>query len=342
MKPNDQHLFSRYLRAIQLIALTILLVFLVVLSLFLLPNFEETQASEQPNQKKIEINPMANPWTAPSDWRIAKEPNKEEILYGKELIVNTAYYIGFNGIVEKNTNGQNCQNCHLKAGTQPYGNNLLAVAANYPQISKRSGKKSGILERVNGCLQRSLNGHALDSTNKEMKAMIAYIKWIGQDSPKGITPKGSKVPEIAFIKRAANPEKGKAIYAEKCQSCHQANGEGVLNTDGRTYTYPPLWGKYAYNDGAGLYRLSRFAGYVRYNMPFGATYERPQLSDEEAWDLAAFVNSQPRPTKDKSKDWPNLADKPIDHPFGPYADSFSEEQHKYGPFEPIKKFYSKK
>ena len=31
-------------------------------------------------------------------------------------------------------------------------------------------------------------------------------------------------------------------------------------------------------------------------MPFEeANYRHPKLTDEEAWDVAAFVNSQPRP-----------------------------------------------
>ena len=71
-------------------------------------------------------------------------------------------------------------------------------------------------------------------------------------------------------------------------------------------------------------------------MPLGATYERSQLTDEEAWDVAACINSQPRPPVDVSRDWPNIAGKPFDHPFGPYTDPFSEQQHKYGPFKPIK------
>lgn len=292
-------------------------------------------------KERKELSTMSHPWTAPSMWRLDKEPNKEEILYGKELIQNTAYYLGFNGTVKQITNGQNCQNCHLQAGTQPYGNNFLGVAANYPQVRKRSGKSTDIVDRINGCLQRSLNGKALDSTDREMRAMVAYIKWVGQDAPKGYKPKGTGIPELALLERPASPSNGKRIYTEKCQSCHQEDGQGALAADGRLYTYPPLWGKHAYNDGAGLFRLSKFAGFVRYNMPFGSTYENPQLTDEEAWDLAAFVNSQPRPTKDKSKDWPKLADKPMDHPFGPYADPFPEEQHKYGPFQPIKDFYLK-
>jgi thiosulfate dehydrogenase len=55
--------------------------------------------------------------------------------------------------------------------------------------------------------------------------------------------------------------------------------------------------------------------------------------------VAAFVNSQSRPHKDQSKDWPNIARKPIDFAFAPYQDSFSEKQHKYGPYLPIQQFY---
>lgn len=346
MENHFDSTLKKFLVYIQTLTVAAILIFISgVLYLNIPDSWKETLTAHEvePNTTQPrEVNPLANPWTAPSDWRMDKEPNKAEILYGRELLTNTAQYIGFNGSVMKNTNGLNCQNCHLKAGTQPYGNNLLGVAANYPQIRKRSGKSTDIVGRVNGCLQRSLNGHALDSTNREMRAMVAYIKWIGQDAPKGVLPKGAKVAQIAFLDRAADAVKGKNVYEAKCMTCHQADGQGVLAEDGRTFTYPPLWGKYAYNDGAGLFRNSKFAGFVRYNMPFGASYERPQLTDEEAWDLAAFVNSQPRPEKDKTNDWPNIADKPIDHPFGPYADPFSEAQHKNGPFQPIQKFYTKK
>lgn len=71
-------------------------------------------------------------------------------------------------------------------------------------------------------------------------------------------------------------------------------------------------------------------------MPFNqATYQHPVITVEDAWDVAAFVNSQPRPHKDQHTDWPNIAKKPADFPFGPYADTFTVQQHKYGPFAPI-------
>ena len=73
------------------------------------------------------------------------------------------------------------------------------------------------------------------------------------------------------------------------------------------------------------------------NMPWGVDYRKPQLTAEEAWDLAAFINSKPRPVKEFRQDWPDITLKPVDHPFGPFADSFAPVQHKFGPFPPIVK-----
>ena len=70
-------------------------------------------------------------------------------------------------------------------------------------------------------------------------------------------------------------------------------------------------------------------------MPLGVTHGNALLTDEEAWDVAAFVNSQIRPSKNVVGDWPKIEEKPFDHPYGPYADSYDEKQHKYGPFTAI-------
>ncbi len=276
-------------------------------------------------------------WQAPDENELANDQNKEMILYGKDLIAHTSVYFGENGKVFKSsTNGMNCQNCHLDAGTKVFGNNYGAVASTYPKYRARSGSIENIYKRVNDCFERSLNGSALDTNSKEMSAIVAYINWLGKNEEKGKKPEGSGFKEMAFLDRAADPEKGKTVYTEKCQSCHQANGLGLINGDKTAYTYPPLWGPNSYNDGAGLYRMSNFARFVKYNMPLGVSHTSAQLSDEEAWDVAAFVNSQPRPKKDIKKDWPKIEEKPYDHPFGPFADGFDEKQHKYGPFKPIK------
>jgi thiosulfate dehydrogenase len=256
--------------------------------------------------------------------------------YGHELIANTSYYLGPKGIVAQITNGMNCQNCHLNGGTLPWGNNYGAVASMYPQFRARSGSLETIVKRISDCMERSLNADkAIDSNSKEMRSIIAYMNWLGDGIPKGRAPKGSGIMNIPYLDRAADPQKGKVVYVSKCQRCHGVDGHGQKKTDG-LYEYPPLWGKDSYNTAAGLYRLSRFAGYVKNNMPFGEVeYHNPLLTDEEAWDVAAFVNSQPRPSKIFKEDWPDISKKPFDHPFGPFTDGFSEEQHKYGPFKPI-------
>src|SRR5262249_9879909 len=129
-------------------------------------------------------------------------------------------------------------------------------------------------------------------------------------------------------------------YASACVACHGPNGAGIrrsLPTTDLGYMMPPLWGNDSFNDGAGIARLITAANFLHFNMPHGVDYLNPQLSPEQSWDIAAYVISQPRPHKaGLDKDFPDLLEKPVDAPYGPYADGFSEQQHKYGPFAPIR------
>lgn len=294
------------------------------------------QAPDRPPPIAAAMPP--EPWTGPSllTDRQLQGPERELVAYGADLITNTARYLGPQGSVAHLSNGLNCQNCHLDAGRRAWGNNYGAVASTYPKYRDRSGTVESIAKRVNDCFERSLNGQALDTNSREMRAIQAYIKWLGQGVPAGTKPVGAGITDLPYMNRPADPLKGQQVYTAKCVSCHGTDGQGQLAENGRWYVYPPLWGPHSYNTGAGLYRLSRFAGFVYDNMPYNqSSHDAPALSIEEAWDVAAFVNSQPRPNKDLSHDWPDISKKPIDHPFGPYADGFSERQHKYGPFGPI-------
>jgi len=274
-------------------------------------------------------------WRAPDTALIPHTEAGDLIRYGRNLIANTAEYFGPSGKISHGANGMNCQNCHLEGGTKPWGNNYGAVFSTYPKFRERRGAVENISQRINDCFQRSLNGNELDSNSREMQAILAYFKWLGKDVPKGKKPKGSGIRQLAWLSRPAYPQTGKQVYENKCQRCHGTGGQGLLRPDSVAYVYPPLWGPHSFNTGAGLYRLSRMAGYVRDNMPFDAKKPADKLSDEEAWNVAAFLISQPRPAKKFGKDWPDISLKPLDHPFGPFTDSFSEQQHKYGPFGPI-------
>ena len=275
-------------------------------------------------------------WKVPDTAAIPTTEEGDLIRYGKELIANTAYYLGPKGIVAQVSNGMNCQNCHINAGTKDLANPFYMVASTYPRYRERSGRVESVEFRVNDCMERSMHGQKIDSLSTEMRAMVAYLNWVGKDLPKGAKPAGAAVEELPYLDRAADPARGKVIYEQKCARCHGANGLGVPNPEGWGYTYPPLWGPNSFNVSAGLYRLSRIAGYVKHNMPFDSAALGYKLTNEQAWDVSAYITAQPRPVKTFSFDWPNIAKKPVDHPFGPFADSFSAEQHKFGPFRPIK------
>jgi len=330
----------------QLYRLVVILFFAIIVMPFAYMFFDDFKNLFKSSKKEplpYEVGEVKPPtdkeegyWIAPPVAAIEDEQLRELVSYGKELIVHTSNYLGPKGSVAAISNGLNCQNCHLDAGTKVFGNNYGSVASTYPKFRARSGSTENIYKRVNDCFERSLNGQALDTNSKEMQAIKAYIDYLGTDVKKGESAKGSGLKDMAFLDRAASPEKGKEVYDTKCASCHKPDGSGLMNMEGTAYQYPPLWGEHSYNDGAGLYRMSNFAKYVKYNMPLGVTHREAQLTDEESWDVAAFVNSQPRPHKDLSGDWPDISKKPFDHPFGPYADGFSEEQHKFGPFKEIK------
>jgi len=75
---------------------------------------------------------------------------------------------------------------------------------------------------------------------------------------------------------------------------------------------PPVWGHGSYNIGAGMARVSVAAAFIKSNMPRGWGWS---LTDDEAFDVAAYINSQPRPDfPGKARDWPN-GGKPADVPY---------------------------
>ena len=120
--------------------------------------------------------------------------------------------------------------------------------------------------------------------------------------------------------------------------CHGSDGSGLLATANpiHGYVFPPLWGPDSFNDGAGMHRVLTAARFIKARMPLG----RPDLTDDEAFDVAAFINSKPRPEMAHlDQDYPDRSAKPVDNGYGPFADSFPLDQHRFGPFPPIEAYY---
>jgi thiosulfate dehydrogenase len=137
-----------------------LLGLLVYLSYQLIPS--EKKGPDSTSVYKEPDSNFTQLWTAPSDWRMMylSPEEKKSVLYGRELIAHTSDYLGPKGSVKSISNGMNCQNCHLNAGTQPWGNNYFAVQSTYPKFRARSGSVEDQIKRVNDCFERSLNGQA--------------------------------------------------------------------------------------------------------------------------------------------------------------------------------------
>jgi thiosulfate dehydrogenase len=285
----------------------------------------------KPKEASADKTKTAEEWTAPAIDTLTG-PKAELVRYGRDLIAFTANYLGPKGSVAAMSNGLNCQNCHLDAGTKLFANSFAAVAATYPKFRNRSGKVESLEFRINECMERSMNGKKLDSLSHEMRAMVAYINWVGKDVSKEKLPKGWATEELPFLSRQADTLAGRSVFKSRCSSCHGLQGAGFLKPDSAGYLYPPLWGPGSFNVSAGMYRLSKMAGFVKHNMPFKSAENTTPLTNEEAWDVSAYIISQQRPQKFFKYDWPDITTKPPDYPFGPFSDSFSAAQHKYGPF----------
>jgi len=282
-------------------------------------------------------------WTVPEIGALPNDAHGRLVRRGRDLITATYAYIGPEvADRSKRFAGNNlaCGNCHLQAGTKKFGIPLFGLFGEFPRYSARSGAQMTIEDRFNSCMTRSMNGRALPATAPEMQAMVAYIKFLSTGVPPGELLPGLGTGKMPELDRPADPARGKAGYATACATCHWPNGAGIrrsLPTTDLGYRVPPLWGGDSFNDGAGMARLITAANFLHFNMPHGADYLNPQLSPEQAWDIAAYVISQPRPHKaGLDKDFPDLLEKPVDAPYGPYADGLGEQQHKYGPFPPIR------
>ena len=241
-------------------------------------------------------------YIVPDDTAITQEPNAQEILYGKRLMNETKRLLP-----EHVGASMNCSSCHVAQGKINMGAPYFTTSNSYPRIMPRAGTEVDLTGRINGCFQRSMNGKPLDPDSREMKAMIAYIDWVGQKVPKD---QKVQIQNAGKINEdlVPDPMRGKVLYAAQCASCHGDNGEGLKDSRG-DIVFPPLWGDDSFNIGAGMARTYKAAAFIKYNMPMGvqqhgAWGQGGVLSDQEAVDIAEYFTHMPRPDfAGKVNDW---------------------------------------
>ncbi len=253
-----------------------------------------TQASPAPAAQQA-----AAAWEVPDPDTLPDDAFGRAVRRGRDLIAKTSSTIGPDAphpAMRFAGNGLDCQSCHLQAGTQQFGLPLAGIWGVFPTYIGREDEVRTLEERVNGCMERSMNGRALPVEGPEMKAILTYIRFISGSERVGQALHGRASPPLPLMDRAADPERGRQVYIESCAACHGADGQGQrleaaeAAETGRRYRFPPLWGPDSYNDGAGMARTITAARFVRANMPLGNTFEAPAIGAEDDFDVMAFVN----------------------------------------------------
>lgn len=228
--------------------------------------------------------------TAPSDSEIPNDAFGASVRRGLALVMATK-----ESLPAHDGSALRCTSCHLDQGRRANGS-WIGSFARFPQYRSRRGAVELIEDRVNDCFARSLNGKWLDPAGSDMRDIVAYLAFLSWRSPVGIPLAGPNARLQRFASLTADTAAGHRTFGTICARCHGPDGQG-------TTIAPPLWGPKSFNIGAGMARVRTAASFVRDNMPF----DQPgTLTDQQAFDVAAFVVAQPRPDfPGKQFDWPH-------------------------------------
>lgn len=228
----------------------------------------------------------ANYHKPPADEMIPNDKYGDDVRFGKKIFTQTYKYASrYTG------NGLVCSNCHMNAGRQANAAPLWAAYGMYPAYKSKNDRNNTLADRIQQCFRFSLNGFAPAFDTPEIRALQAYIHFLSKGVPIGIDMPGRGYPQIVNTGFDANPGRGGKHYQDKCAVCHGKDGTGEKNDSGG-YSYPPLWGMDSYNKAAGFSRNELLAGFIKANMPLGQGWS---LSDQQALDLASYINLQIRP-----------------------------------------------
>lgn len=204
---------------------------------------------------------------------------------GEQIFVNTQryakQYVG---------NSLNCVNCHLDAGRKENASPLGAAYVAYPAYRSKNKHVNTFAERLQGCFRYSMNGKAPPYGDPVLVALETYAYWLASGAPVRGKVEGRGYPALAAPARPADYGRGAKIFGQHCAVCHGADGQG--QESGGQAVFPPLWGPKSFNWGAGMHDTKNAAAFIKANMPLGAG---GTLSDQEAWDVAMFMDSHERP-----------------------------------------------
>ncbi len=203
---------------------------------------------------------------------------------GEAIVENTTTHPMSKGYIG---NALNCTSCHLNNGRHEKAGTFLGTATAYPAWSPRENRVITLEDRVLNCFMRSCNGTRPPLGSELSVAVTAFIASLSEGQPLKMNAKRPVGPGAIKL-LAVKPEqvdlkRGASLYTSRCAECHQEDGQGDTNN-------PPVWGEQSYNDGAGLASVENLAAWLKVAMPLDST----DLTDQQALDIAAFVNSHER------------------------------------------------
>ena len=187
-------------------------------------------------------------------------------------------------------NDLTCANCHLDAGRKHDSAPMWASFIHYPAFRSKTGQVDTLASRLQGCFQFSMNGKAPPQDDEIMTALQTYAFFLAKGAPVGVPVDGSGYPKLKKPAQPADYGRGEKVYAQNCALCHGPDGQGQRAADRQVF--PPLWGARSFNWGAGMHQVNNAAGFIWANMPLG---KPKSLTEQEAWDVATFMNSHERP-----------------------------------------------
>ena len=214
---------------------------------------------------------------------------KRVIRKGYDMFMNTQQYRG-----KYVFNDMNCSSCHMGEGRQAFSGPVWPAAVVLPNFRPKNGHVNSLEERIAGCFSFSMNGKPPAYGSDDMIAISAYHQWLAKGAQiysDGRNMYGRGYGNLPDPAQKPDAARGKALYAESCAVCHGEQGEGMRRGSGEV-VFPALWGDKSYNWGAGISRLFTAAAFIKHNMPYG---QPGRLTDQEAWDLAQYINSRERP-----------------------------------------------
>jgi thiosulfate dehydrogenase len=224
-------------------------------------------------------------FTPPAADSIPNDEFGKVVRKGKQIFVNTQenarQYVG---------NSLNCVNCHLDAGRKGNASPLWGAFVAYPAYRSKNKHVNTFAERLQGCFRYSMNGKVPPAGDETLVALETYAYWLSTGAPVRQKLDGRGYPALAKPASAPDYARGQKVYTQNCALCHGANGEG--QESGGKMAFPPLWGPKSFNWGAGMHDIKNAASFIKANMPLGLG---GTLSEQEAWDVATFMNSQERP-----------------------------------------------